>query len=117
MPDQSTKDHVRRATAALWDAARHRTQAQVTLIEDAVTALAAGRLDEDTRAAAQREAHNIAGSAGMFGFHRASATARELETLFKSGLSHRFVTAYAETLVEQLHRSLRSPDPEPGRRR
>lgn len=110
MADDSTADDVRKATATMWEAARQRTRAQVTLIEGAVMALLEGRLDEATRAAARRESHKIAGSAGMFGFHRASVTALELETFFETGLTQGFMAAHAATLVEQLHDSLESPE-------
>lgn len=65
--------------AAIW--ARHRDDAlgRVTALEDAVAALFENRLSEETRRAAERHAHRLAGSAGTFGFLRASEAARQLE--------------------------------------
>jgi HPt (histidine-containing phosphotransfer) domain-containing protein len=49
------------------------------VIERAIAALASDRLDTDLRRDAERAAHMLAGSIGMFGFIRASKAARDLE--------------------------------------
>jgi len=54
------------------------------LIERALAALASGCLDPDLRRKAERAAHMLAGSVGMFGFVSASDAAHDLE----SGLTH-----------------------------
>jgi HPt (histidine-containing phosphotransfer) domain-containing protein len=54
-------------------------------LEDALEAAATGSLDEEERASASRAAHTLAGSAGTFGFLRATPAARRLEALFLAG--------------------------------
>jgi diguanylate cyclase (GGDEF)-like protein len=56
----------------------------VDVVEEAVSALLAGHLPPDLRERARREAHKLAGSAGTFGFPRASTLARELELKLES---------------------------------
>ncbi|MBA8793427.1 HPt (histidine-containing phosphotransfer) domain-containing protein [Friedmanniella endophytica] len=50
-------------------------------------ALAAGRLDEEGRAEAWQVAHKLAGSAGTFGYRRASDLARSIEHALQRGTS------------------------------
>lgn len=71
----------RAAIAAIWT--RHRAEAlrRVAVLEDAVAAMLENRLSEGIRRAAERDAHRLAGSAGTFGFPRASAAARQLERI------------------------------------
>lgn len=52
---------------------------QVATLEEAVAAIVAGTLDEDLRAAAERDAHKLAGSLGSFGMERGSELALQLE--------------------------------------
>ena len=51
----------------------------VATIERVIAALEAGRLSEEDRAEAEREAHKLAGAVGTFGFEAASERARYLE--------------------------------------
>lgn len=67
------------ALRAIWEQRRDSIRARVSLIEQAVGAAGADRLDPVSRAAAAREAHTLAGAAGTFGFAHASELARELE--------------------------------------
>ncbi|MEP6814096.1 MAG: response regulator [Marmoricola sp.] len=66
----------------IWERVRPTVVLAVDEIEDAVAAVLEGRLDEQSRVAATRAAHRLAGSTGTFGFHRASELARELESMF-----------------------------------
>jgi diguanylate cyclase (GGDEF)-like protein len=66
----------------LWDRARPVLLERVGQLEDAVLAVLEGRLDPQTHREAGRAAHKIAGSAGTFGYQRATDIARELETIF-----------------------------------
>nr|WP_283810444.1 response regulator [Arthrobacter sp. C9C5] len=52
---------------------------RVAVLEDGVAAMIEGRLSAEDRRAAERDAHKLAGTAGTFGFRRASEAARELE--------------------------------------
>lgn len=57
----------------------------MTTLEGAVAASCAGTLGDALRASALRDAHNLAGSLGMFGLPRGTELARELETTLASG--------------------------------
>lgn len=75
------------ALAKVWERFRDSTLARVGTLELAVIELLQGSLSEDTRAAAEREAHKLGGSAGTFGFPRSSRIAKEIEQRFSnSGL-------------------------------
>lgn len=67
------------ALRALWDEHRPGMLAKLGTIEQAVAALDTAELDERLRGEAQRYAHMLAGSLGMFGFTRAADAARELQ--------------------------------------
>jgi diguanylate cyclase (GGDEF)-like protein len=84
MTDEPSADRIRADAAAIWREALPRTTRQVAVIDAAVTALRYGRLDEQGREEAQRQAHRLVGAAGTFGFDEASSTARELEEFFES---------------------------------
>lgn len=68
------------ALRAVWAHQQGRVNQRIGLIERAAAALAEDRLDPGLRADAERAAHMLAGSLGMFGFLDASSAARELET-------------------------------------
>jgi len=67
------------AIHAVWVRRRASVLARVGVIEHAVSEALAGNLGDELRFQAAREAHMLAGSAGTFGFPRASECARELE--------------------------------------
>ncbi len=67
------------ALRTVWEHQRSRVSDRIGVIERAVAALEEDRLDADLRADAERTAHMLAGSIGMFGFIDASGAARELE--------------------------------------
>lgn len=73
MSDAST------AIEAVLEKRRAGLASRVATVEEAVTALVIGDLDEELRADAEREAHKLAGSLGMFGLPRGSELAAELE--------------------------------------
>jgi diguanylate cyclase (GGDEF)-like protein len=72
-------DRLAAAVQAIWARRRPEVLVRVDVVEAAVAALLAGHLPDELRDQARREAHKLAGSAGTFGFPRASALARELE--------------------------------------
>jgi HPt (histidine-containing phosphotransfer) domain-containing protein len=69
---------------SVWEHQHDRVYGRIGLIERAIAALADGRLEADLRREAERAAHMLAGSLGMFGFADASAASHELEL----GLAH-----------------------------
>lgn len=73
------------AVAALWDKFRDTIFARVDAVEDAALALLEGKLDDEKRRGAEREAHKLAGAAGSFGFADASRLAREAEGILGGG--------------------------------
>jgi chemotaxis protein histidine kinase CheA len=86
----------------VWDEHRAGVLAHVSLIERAVAVLRSGELDEQLRAEAQRSAHMLSGSLGMFGFERASEAAHELELELKRASHARVATL--STLVSIVRR-------------
>jgi diguanylate cyclase (GGDEF)-like protein len=73
---------------------RHRAEAlaHLSLIEEALAALATLQLDEELHTRAKRAAHMLAGSVGTFGFARASEVARELEQELEKAVPARLPT-------------------------
>jgi HPt (histidine-containing phosphotransfer) domain-containing protein len=67
------------ALRVLWKEHLPEALTRVGLIERAITALAGTELDEQLRGEAQKSAHMLSGSLGMFGFGRASDAAYALE--------------------------------------
>jgi diguanylate cyclase (GGDEF)-like protein len=65
---------------AVWERHRPEMLKRVTVIERAVTALITGDLDPELAGEAQSAAHTLAGTAGTFGYVRASQLAREIES-------------------------------------
>lgn len=80
-PDGNLEDVV----AAVWR--RHRTTLfeRLSTIERAIAAASAGALDDEMRAAAQSNAHKLAGSLGTFGLGGGTAAALRLEAGFDEG--------------------------------
>ena len=64
---------------AVWERSKDQTVGRIETVEEAVGAMLDNRLDEELRARAEREAHKLAGSLGMFGFPRGTDLARKLE--------------------------------------
>lgn len=69
---------------------------QLSLLEQAQAQLLAGKLAQDLRQQATREAHKLAGSLGIFGFPTGSTIARQIEQWFLEETTH------DQTKVQQL---------------
>ncbi|HSZ14746.1 MAG TPA: Hpt domain-containing protein [Solirubrobacteraceae bacterium] len=67
------------ALRVVWDEHLPEALTRVSLIERAITALASAELDEQLRREAQKSAHMLSGSLGVFGFASASDAAHALE--------------------------------------
>ena len=67
------------ALAGVWERRRKEIVARVDVLDDVIAALDSRTLTEPLRDAAERAAHQLTGTAGTFGFDRASALARVLE--------------------------------------
>ena len=67
------------AVQAIFEKTKDDLVRRVETLDEAVTVLLDGKLDESLRARAERDAHKLTGSLGMFGLPRGSELARELE--------------------------------------
>jgi len=67
------------AIEAIWEKSRGEVARRIQTLEEMISAVLADDLQEDLRARAERDAHKLAGSLGMFGFPTGSALAREVE--------------------------------------
>jgi len=67
------------AVQAVFEKSRGELGRRVGTLEEMIAAMVEGQLDERLRAGAERDAHKLAGSLGMFGLPRGSELARELE--------------------------------------
>jgi HPt (histidine-containing phosphotransfer) domain-containing protein len=95
--------------AELWAKSRGHVLARVAAIQAAAVALQAGTLSLEERAAAESEAHKLAGVAGTFGYWDATELAREAEGLLDgteaiSDEGCRRLAAIAVLLKEQLEK-------------
>jgi HPt (histidine-containing phosphotransfer) domain-containing protein len=70
------------ALRAVWERQHGRVDERIETIERAVTVLASGSLDATLRREAERAAHMLSGSLGMFGFILAADAARRIELEF-----------------------------------
>jgi HPt (histidine-containing phosphotransfer) domain-containing protein len=95
------------ALRTVWEHQHDRVHDRIDLIECAITALANEDLDADLRGEAERAAHMLAGSLGMFGFLGASDAAHRLE----SGLVHPASDRAPElsALVLRMRRGVQGP--------
>src|SRR5690242_2518838 len=80
--DADAQADVAEEMAALWAAHRENSFKRLKVLDDAAAALASESLDDELRRQARTEAHKLRGSAGTYGFARASELAGELEDLF-----------------------------------
>lgn len=119
VPEISVAERVAAATAALWQHAHHVQVDRASVVESAVMTLLEGRLEDAERATAERAAHKIAGSAGTFGFPRASEIGRELEILLAGRPEGAESGLRAAALIEELQALLAAAHPSlpasPGR--
>ena len=72
-------ENVTAAVAKIWEQRKPKIIGRVDFLEQATLALLEGKLEEETRREAQREAHKLAGSLTTFGYPEGSRLAREIE--------------------------------------
>jgi DNA-binding response OmpR family regulator len=101
-PADSTADTLKQM-AGLWEKFKDTFTAQIQQIEGAAQALANQCLTPELRHQAEREAHKLAGSLGMFGFDQGSVLAQEVEQLLKKAPA---LSAKQIQRLNQLARSL-----------
>jgi diguanylate cyclase (GGDEF)-like protein len=104
------------AVLAVLDEHRGTLDQRVATVEEAVTGLVSGRLDEDLRARAERDAHKLVGSLGMFGLPRGSELAAELEQSLGAvgGPSEAEMPRLAELVLDLQNQLLSLAEPSTG---
>jgi hypothetical protein len=102
--DQSREERSRELLRQIWLKNRSITLERLSVVEAALTALAAGALEPDRREVAVGEAHKLRGILGTYGFGQGSVLAGEAEDALIAGepapgLSQRLGT-YARELAD-----------------
>src|SRR6266566_5660626 len=85
-PHESHGEHIAAAVFEAWERARPSTFQKIDKLDDAAIALLDNNLSAELKAAAERDAQNVAEVAGRFGFDKAARTAKDLAERF-AGLS------------------------------
>jgi HPt (histidine-containing phosphotransfer) domain-containing protein len=106
-PSQADVAWTAEVLSVVWERQQERVHCRIDLVERAVAALAEDRLDIDLRADAERAAHMLAGSLGMFGFIDASDAARELQSELAQPVPERAHVLSA--LLRRLRSGIRGP--------
>ena len=73
------------AVAGLWTRSKDTILRRVEVVEQAISALLEGDLQDELRRKAEQETHKLAGSVGSFGFKVASRLACEIDQFFRAG--------------------------------
>jgi len=93
--------------ADIWEQVKESTNGRVAILEQAVALLLQNKLSEEWRQQAEREAHKLAGSLGMFGADEGSRLAQEIETLLEKRVSlERNQTQHLSQLVTALRQEV-----------
>lgn len=69
--------------SGVWERLKEKLDNRVAVIEQATTAMLQDTLNSELRQKAEKEAHKLAGSLGMFDFDQGSRLAQEMEHLFQ----------------------------------
>jgi diguanylate cyclase (GGDEF)-like protein len=104
------------AIAKLWTQFREPILARMAVLEQAIAALETGKLQEDLRFDAERQAHKLVGSLGMFGLPAGSELARQLELALMEPITTLESTTLRATLTaltEILPTDSPAAEPEP----
>lgn len=88
----------------LWERFKDKYDDRITILEQAVTALQKGKLTEELKQQALREAHTLAGSLGSFGFALASRLSGEIEQALQASSR---LNSTQEKHLSQLIKTLR----------
>lgn len=99
-------DQLQAVLADVWQKSLPLLKQRVTVLEQGVAALAAGRLAERLRAQAGEEAHKLAGLLGMFGYPEGTDAARMLEITFDARAGHpgELLAVQAQDSAEEMRR-------------
>ena len=83
----STQQQTLSAIAGVWEQFKQRVGTQVSLLEQAATALSQKKMDDALWRQAEQEAHTLAGALGTFGLPEGTQLAREIERLLQTETS------------------------------
>ena len=98
------------AVAQIWEQFKEVTFNRVGVLEQAARALVEGTLSDELRQQAERDAHKLVGSVGMFGFVEGSRLARTMEQMLEAGAPlGQAETLRLSELVVLLRRDLERP--------
>lgn len=86
----------------VWQQAKENLNRRVTVVEKATTLLLQDKLSDELRQQAEREAHKLAGSLGMFGSDEGSRIAKEIEPLLECETLKQEQLTQLSQLVNQL---------------
>lgn len=84
MTVEQTQPQISSALTAIWERFKPKYSDRVTVLEQAIKALVAGRLTQELGQQAKAEAHLLIGSLASFGFAEASRLSREIEQIFRA---------------------------------
>jgi HPt (histidine-containing phosphotransfer) domain-containing protein len=86
----------------LWKQFLPEIEQRLARLEAANEALAAGKLSDDQRVAANSAAHKLAGTLGTFGLTKGTILAREAELLYSGGETDPEALTQLKEITEQL---------------
>jgi DNA-binding response OmpR family regulator len=92
----------------IWERSKEKYVNRVKVLEQAVTKLREGKIDERLAQEAYQEAHTLKGSLGSFGLNEAEKLSREIERVFQSGASQ-LQAEQLSKLVKALWQELENP--------
>lgn len=90
----------------IWNQVKETIHSRVAVLEQAVSLLLQNQLDDSLRQQAEREAHKLAGSLGMFGSEEGSRLAHAIEPLFAAMPLNPHQTQSLSQLVAALRQEL-----------
>jgi diguanylate cyclase (GGDEF)-like protein len=94
----------------VWQEAKHSLNQRVAAIEQATTLLLQDHLSQEQRQEAEREAHRLAGSLGMFGSEAGSRLAQAIESLLAADLAQNQDQMQLSQLVARLRQAVQHLD-------
>ncbi|ARV63029.1 transcriptional regulator [Nostocales cyanobacterium HT-58-2] len=106
LTSEEIKQQTQRITASVWERTKDKVSDQVTVIEQATTALLQDALEDDLLSKAHAQAHKLAGSLGLFGFGYGSRLARQIEELLEAEKLLQQQKLHLSELVVALRREL-----------
>ncbi|SRR5579883_1759478 len=106
--DPSAANQARAAVLSLWEQFKPPILERLISLSQAVADLKVGRLSDELRQTATRDAHKLAGSLGMFGFPEGSRLSQAIEDWFHTPAEIEGLEEL-QSLVTALHQELQHP--------